>query len=240
MAGTTGYPGARRAVSSLATFAGLNVALTEEWPLAEHYLTFLAISVVVIVTPGQDTALSIRNTLAGGRAGGIATAFGVAAGQAVWAMATAAGVVAFLVASETVFQAVKLAGAAYIVFLGAQSLYAAYRGTVGEVSATAAAALIPAAAFRQGVVSNLGNPKMAVFFASLLPQFVPAGESTFAALAGLGLVFCTMTFVWLTGYAIAVARAGDVLRRPRVRRWLDGLTGGALVVLGLRIATTEN
>jgi threonine/homoserine/homoserine lactone efflux protein len=95
--------------------------------LAEPLWAFLAISVVVIVTPGQDTALTIRNTLAGGRTSGIMTALGVAAGQAVWALATAVGVVAFLVASEPLFAAVKLAGAGYIVFLGGQSLYAAIR-----------------------------------------------------------------------------------------------------------------
>ena len=83
------------------------------------------------------------------------------------------------------------------------------------------------------MLSNLGNPKMAVFFTSLLPQF----GSSFPALLALGLVFCTMTLVWLSGYAAAVARAGDVLRRSRVRRTLDGLTGAVLVGLGLRLAT---
>jgi threonine/homoserine/homoserine lactone efflux protein len=83
------------------------------------------------------------------------------------------------------------------------------------------------------VISNLGNPKMAVFFTSLLPQF----GSSFPALLALGLVFCTMTVVWLSAYAVAVAKAGDVLRRSRIRRALDGLTGVVLVGLGLRLAT---
>jgi threonine/homoserine/homoserine lactone efflux protein len=88
-------------------------------------------------------------------------------------------------------------------------------------------------AFRQGVISNLGNPKMAVFFTSLLPQF----GSSFPALLALGLVFSTMTLAWLSGYAAAVAKAGDVLRRSRVRRALDAATGTVLVALGLRLAT---
>jgi threonine/homoserine/homoserine lactone efflux protein len=87
---------------------------------------------------------------------------------------------------------------------------------------------------RQGLLSNLANPKMAVFFSSLLPQFA----DSFAGLLSLGLVFCALTMVWLTGYATLVARAGDVLRRPRVRRTLDALTGTVLVGLGLRLATT--
>jgi threonine/homoserine/homoserine lactone efflux protein len=82
------------------------------------------------------------------------------------------------------------------------------------------------------VLSNLGNPKMAVFFTSLLPQF----GASFGALLVLGLVFCTLTLVWLVGYAIAIARAGDVLRGPRIRRALDAVTGTVLVALGVRLA----
>jgi threonine/homoserine/homoserine lactone efflux protein len=89
------------------------------------------------------------------------------------------------------------------------------------------------APFREGVISNLGNPKMAVFFTSLLPQF---GES-FAALLGFGLAFCALTLAWLTAYAAVVARAGDVLRRPRVRRALDAIAGTFLVLFGVRLAT---
>ena len=211
--------------------------------MAEPIWTFLAISVVVIVTPGQDTALTIRNTLAGGQNGGIMTALGVAAGQAVWALATAIGVIAFLVTSEPVFAAVKLAGACYIVFLGAQSVFAAVRSTHLDTGIRGDAnprGLSAPVALRQGVVSNLGNPKMAVFFASLLPQFAPQGEATFAGLILLGLIFCAMTFAWLTGYAMLVATAGNFLRRPKIRRSLEAVTGTILVALGLQIATSQD
>jgi len=211
--------------------------------MAEPLWAFLAISAVVIVTPGQDTALTVRNTLAGGQKSGVMTALGVATGQAVWALATAIGVVAFLVTSEPVFAAVKLAGACYIVFLGAQSVYAAVRSTHPDTAMTGDAkprGLSAAMALRQGVVSNLGNPKMAVFFASLLPQFAPQGAPTFAGLILLGLIFCAMTFAWLTGYALLVASAGNYLRRPKVRRTVEGVTGAVLIALGLRIATSHD
>ncbi|MEA2800493.1 MAG: hypothetical protein QOE49_588, partial [Rhodospirillaceae bacterium] len=125
-------------------------------------LAFLGISVLVIATPGPDTAVTIRNTLLGGRAGGIATAIGVATGQAIWALATSAGIVALLVASEPLFLAVKYAGAAYLMWLGVQSLRAAFRPT-NHIAAQMPAArpLAPRAAFGQGVVSDLSNPKMA-------------------------------------------------------------------------------
>jgi threonine/homoserine/homoserine lactone efflux protein len=200
---------------------------------------FLGVAVLVIVTPGPDTALTIRNTLLGGRAGGIATALGVVSGQAVWALATSLGVVALLLASEPAFAAVRLAGAAYLVFLGVQTLVAAWRGGSWQAEAPGGPSrgLPPRVAVRQGFVSNLGNPKMAAFFPSLLPQFVPAGEPSFAPLLILGLLFCTMTFVWLTVYALVVSRAQSFLRRTGVRRALEAVTGTVLVALGLRLAT---
>jgi threonine/homoserine/homoserine lactone efflux protein len=197
---------------------------------------FLGVAVLVIVTPGPDTALTIRNTLLGGRAGGIATAFGVVAGQAVWALATSLGVVALLLASEPAFAAVRLAGAAYLVYLGLQTLLAAWRGSGHAVELGRSAGLAPPVAARQGLVSNLGNPKMAAFFTSLLPQFVPAGEASFVPLILLGLTFCSMTLVWLTAYALVVARAGSYLRRTGIRRALEAATGTVLVALGLRLA----
>jgi threonine/homoserine/homoserine lactone efflux protein len=196
-------------------------------------LAFLGVAVVVIVTPGQDTALTVRNTLGGGRRAGVRTAVGVVAGQAVWALAASAGVAALLVASEPAFVALKVAGAAYLVYLGGQALLAAVRRRPQPpLSARAADG---GRELRQGLLSNLGNPKMAVFFSSLLPQF---GDS-FPVLLGLGLLFCTLTLTWLSAYAFAIARAGDVLRRPRVRRAIDAVTGTALVALGLRLATAE-
>jgi len=198
-----------------------------------HFWAFLGVSAVVIVTPGQDTALTIRNTLLGGRRSGLLTAAGVSGGQAVWALATSAGVAAVLQASEPAFVAVKLAGATYLVFLGLQTLVSALRprGAMPKASRRGRP-------LRQGLFSNLGNPKMAIFFTSLLPQF--ATGPSFGALLLLGLVFSSLTLVWLTTYSFAVAKAGDFLRRSRVRRAIDGLTGVVLVALGLRLAAEQH
>ncbi len=201
---------------------------------------FLGVSVLVIASPGPDTALTIRNTLLGGRGGGIATALGVATGQVVWAIMTAIGLVALLLASETLFQIVKLAGAAYLVVIGLQSLLAAWRGSgAGLPTGLHGRRLGMLTGFRQGIINDLGNPKMAVFFASVLPQFAPAGEGMASGLVALGLIFATLTFLWLAAYAALIARAGNLLQRPAVRRTLDGLTGATLVGLGLRVATAE-
>jgi len=174
-------------------------------------LGFFGVSALVIVTPGQDTALTIRNTLRGGRRSGLLTALGVGTGQCGWALATSAGL------------------AAYLAYLGLQSLYRAAR----KIGASGSEPRTKTRPYRQGVLSNLGNPKMAIFFSSLLPQFA----HSFAGLLALGLVFAAMTVTWLSAYAFAVAKAGDMLRRPAVRRVIDAVVGAALVAFGARLAT---
>lgn len=179
---------------------------------------FFVVALVVIVSPGPDFALTVRNSL---RRGGYATALGVVTGQLVWALATAAGVAALLVASHPAFVALRIAGAAYLVWLGLSALLR--RGGRHE--------LVPrrGSPYRQGLLSNLSNPKMPVFFTSLLPQF----GTSFAALALHGVAFATLTFAWLA----LVARAGHLIGTGRVRRGIDVVTGVVLVAFGLRLAT---
>ena len=200
---------------------------------------FLGVSAIIIVTPGPDTALVIRNTLLGGRAAGASAALGVAIGQILWALATSFGIVGLLTAFHPLFTVIKFAGAAYLVILGAQALREAARPSPPEeiaVPGVSGGKLTPSRSLRQGLISNLGNPKMAIFFASLLPQFVPPGNASFSALLFRGCIFALMTLTWLTAYSVVVAKLGQVLRRRRVRRMLEALTGSALVGLGLRVA----
>jgi threonine/homoserine/homoserine lactone efflux protein len=211
-------------------------------------VAFLGVSAVVICVPGPDTALTVRNALAGGRRCGVATAAGVAAGQAVWTLATSVGIAELIQASEPAFLVMKTVGAAYLVALGLQSLWSAAglrsRWTaVGLRSRWTAAGsrslrMGPGRALRQGMVSNLANPKMAAFFLSLLPQFA-SPEQGAGGIVGLGLVFCAMTFGWLGLYSVAVDRARAVLSRSWVRRALDGVSGVVLVGFGARLALQQ-
>lgn len=208
--------------------------------LTGSFLAFLGISILVIVTPGPDTAMTIRGVMLGGRQGGFATAAGVALGQIIWALATAVGLVAVLLASEPVFQAIKLAGAAYLIYLGGQMAWSAVRRKNGGLTVKVdGRQLSPASAFRQGLISDLGNPKMAVFFASILPQFAEAGEGMFSGLALLGVVFSGLTFIWLAFYTLALARLGHFLNRPRIRRPFEAIMGSLLIALGIRLAAEQ-
>jgi threonine/homoserine/homoserine lactone efflux protein len=194
-------------------------------------LAFLGVAVLVIVTPGPDTAVTIRSALTGGRAAGVMTASGVVTGQACWTVAASAGITALLVASEPAFVALKLAGAAYLIYLGAQSLYAALTGR-GVVATPAEPTGSRGPAYRQGLLSDLSNPKMAAFFTSLLPQF----GTSFATMLAFGLLFCALTWLWLVLYSFAIERFSHALRRSALRRTIEAVTGTVLVALGLRLA----
>ena len=198
-------------------------------------LAFLGVSLVVICTPGPDTALTVRSSLIGGRRAGTATAAGVSCGQLAWTLASAAGLAALLQASQLLLEGLGLLGAGYLIYLGLRSLLWAWRSAEpvddpGPIPPTSGAA------FRQGVVSNLANPKMVAFFLSLLPQFVPSGVSPIAGFLLLGLVFSMLTFGWLSLYAVALDRARAWVQRRNVRRAVEGLTGVVLVGLGVRLA----
>lgn len=196
-------------------------------------IAFVAVSLLVIVTPGQDTLLTIRNTLSGGRAAGLSTALGVAGGQFAWTLAATAGIGGTLLAAPMLFLSLRIAGGAYLVWLGWQSLRAAVaRGAKQEARVP-----VPARSgsfIRQGLLSNLGNPKMLVFFTGLLPQF--ASPDAPVQLVLLGVLFCLLTMCWLDVYVLTVGKLGKLLNRPRFRRTLEGIAGGVLVALGVTVA----
>jgi threonine/homoserine/homoserine lactone efflux protein len=203
-----------------------------------HLWLFLGIAAVVIVVPGPDTALVTKNAVLHGRPAALGTALGVNAGLAVWTLASAFGVASVVRASDVAFTALKLIGAAYLVWLGAQALGAARRGgsnaAAGE--SVARARLGARGGFRQGALSNLANPKIAAFFTSVLPQLVDPGRSVLAPSLILGALFVLMTLVWLSAYALVATRAAALLRRPRVNAAIDRLSGVILIGFGVRLA----
>ena len=203
-----------------------------------HVWVFLGVAAIVIVIPGPDTAVVTKNVLIHGRRAGFGTSFGVSAGILIWTVAAAVGVASLVRASEVAFTVLKLAGALYLVWLGVQALRAAGREREGR-HATRFAAGTPLGVrggFRQGCLSDLANPKIGIFFTSLLPQFVSAGHPVLLPFLILGAIFVAMTIVWLCAYTLVAARAAETLKRPRVRAALDRVTGVVLIAIGLRLA----
>lgn len=197
-------------------------------------LAFAGVAALIVVVPGPDMALVLRNGVADGRRAAVATALGINAGLLVWALAAALGVAAVLHASGTAFTVLKLAGAVYLVWLGLHALRDAWRGAAHESPASRPRRR--GSPFRQGLLSNLFNPKIALVYTTLIPQFVDRGGSEIAQTFLLAGVFIAMGLVWLTGYALLVAQAGELLRRPPVRRVVNAVSGAVLTALGVRLA----
>ena len=198
-------------------------------------LLFVGIAALLTITPGADMALVSRSVLIGGRREAFATTLGILAGCLVWAIVSAAGVAAVLAASRTAYDALRLVGAAYLVWLGVQSLLAARRGDYRDVGAERSPAR-RSSAFRQGLLTNLFNPKIAIFYSTFLPQFIGPGDPALLLSMLLAGVHIAFGLVWLTGYAWLLDRAVTAFKSSRVRRALDALTGTVLVALGLRLA----
>jgi threonine/homoserine/homoserine lactone efflux protein len=195
-----------------------------------HVPAFIAVAAVLTLTPGVDMALVTRTALERGPRAARLTAAGICSGLLVWAALSALGVAAVLSASAEVYTVLRLAGAAYLLFLGVQALLRA--AGPDRVEAPRA----HGAPFRQGLVTNLLNPKIAVFYTTFLPQFIGPHQPVLLTSLLLASIHAALSLLWLSAYGTVVARAGDVLRRGRARRALEALSGAVLVGLGVRLA----
>ncbi|HEX6871262.1 MAG TPA: LysE family translocator [Micromonosporaceae bacterium] len=208
--------------------------------------TFAIFAAVLTVTPGLDTMLVLRTTAATGRRAGFGAVFGVLTGCLVWAIAGALGVTAVLAASRVAFDLLRVAGAVYLCWLGAQALWRARRerhahrqgpDRMREAQMRQASGFRAGlAAFRTGLTSNLLNPKVGVFYLSILPQFLPDGVAPLVGSLALGAVHVTEGVLWLGLVVFAVSRARDWFARPVVRRRLEALAGVAFLGFGVRLA----
>jgi threonine/homoserine/homoserine lactone efflux protein len=197
-------------------------------------ITFAAAAVVIIFVPGPDTLVVLRGVVRGGRARGWATAAGVLTGLACWVSIAALGLAAVLRASELAYNVLRIAGACYLAWLGIQSLRSLWRRS-GQDSRPDRRGLV-GTGFVAGLVTNLLNPKVGVFFVTFLPGFVPHGYPVGLVSLLLGAVFVVLTsgyFVLLLTFA---SRLATWMATPRVRRRMDAITGTVLLGFGVRLA----
>ena len=210
--------------------------------MPDRLLPFLGVVAVITVVPGPDMALVLRNGVRGGTPAAWATGLGCCAGIAIWGVTSVIGVAALVAASGRAFDALRIAGAVYLAVLGFAALRSAITGEASPLrqEARAAAAHWRAidrrTAFRQGLVSNLLNPKIALLFITLLPQFVAPGEARTATTAELGLAFLLVGLTWMRLVSFGVGAIGRGLARPAVHRAIEGLAGTVLVGLAVRVA----
>ncbi len=214
--------------------------------------SFVGVAALIIIIPGADMALVANNTIRRGRAAGFRTVAGAGLGLGVHASAAVAGLSAVIATSATAFSVVKVAGAIFLIWLGLATLWATYSPSIKpelhtEPRDTAARGEEPGSPlergpstgrdpFLQGFLTNVLNPKLAVFFLSFLPQFVSSNASATPQIVILSAVFISMGAAWLSVYVVAVDSMSDVLQRPAVEAWTGRVVGVSLAGLGLRLA----
>jgi threonine/homoserine/homoserine lactone efflux protein len=189
---------------------------------------FVPVAVLVTITPGPATAMVVRSAARGGRREALVCTAGNSIGVLAWGALAAAGLAAVVATSATVFTVVKLAGALVLIVLGAQSL----RGRAKRPDAAASSGR----ALRDGLVTSISNPKLAVFYVALFPQFVPRGAPVLPAALLMAATIVAFDLVWYSALAYAVARARRAFVEGAWARRVERLTGGVLVALGVRLA----
>jgi threonine/homoserine/homoserine lactone efflux protein len=201
-------------------------------------IAFAAVAAIVTITPGQDTMLVIRNVVARGRRAGLLTTFGICGGLFIHATLSAVGLSLILLRSATAFEIVKLAGAAYLVWLGIQSFRSAGRQPDGPTRTPAEAEKSAGAwsSLVEGLLSNALNPKVAIFYLAFLPQFMRAGDWVFGRSILLAGIHGAEVLLWLSLVTLCFSSFRAWFQQPRIRSTLDATTGAVLIALGARLA----
>ena len=204
--------------------------------LTTSVLAFAVVAAALTVTPGLDTALVLRAALTRSRAEALATGAGIVTGLLVWGAAAAVGVSALVTASPTAYDVLRYAGAGYLLWIGGRLLLRALRGSAAPDTRSGPLPESAWRAARTGLVTNLLNPKIGVFYIAVLPPFVPAGSDPLLVGLLLAGVHGTLSLAWFSLLAAVAGVAGRWLRRPGAVRAVDGVTGATLVGFGVRLA----
>ena len=200
-------------------------------------IAFSVVAAALTIAPGADTLLVVRNTRRGGRRDGLVTMAGICSGLYLHALLSALGISVILMHSATAFTALKIAGACYLVWLGVQSLRgAARRADLRPADAAARVDVAPARCLREGFLTNVLNPKVAVFYLAFLPQFIAPTDPVLQKSLLLTAIHFAQGILWLGIIAFVVDRSRRYFLRPVIRRWMDAACGTLLVGLGLRLA----
>ncbi|MGI8642770.1 MAG: LysE family translocator [Thermomicrobiales bacterium] len=209
--------------------------------LDAQLIAFIGVAVVLIITPGADLALITAQGIRFGRSAAMSSSAGILCGLVVHATLAALGLSAILARSATVFEIVKLAGATYLIYLGAQALWAAFRQPaelpVAPTSKRSSERL--SRSFSRGILSNVLNPKVSMFYLTFLPQFISPGDSVLWRSLMLSGIHLILSVIFLIAYVLLLDRVRATLLRPLVRHIMEGTTGVVLVALGLRLAWTK-
>jgi threonine/homoserine/homoserine lactone efflux protein len=211
--------------------------------VASAIASFALVAGLLTIIPGLDTAMVLRSAVSGGRRHGFATALGIATGSLLWGIAAAVGASALLTASRVAYDALRLAGALYLLWMGFGLLRASFRRQPDMTASSQAPATTTGSlprSWARGLTTNLLNPKIGVFYVAMLPQFIPPGAPHLLMGIALATVHDIEGMAWFTALILGTHLTGRWLRSTRAHRLIDRLTGTVLIAFGLKLALAEN
>lgn len=200
----------------------------------ENFYLFVIMAILLIILPGPDTAIATNNTLTVGRTGGIKTILGTCCALMIHTLAAVVGLSAIIVKSAIVFSVFKYVGAVYLMYLGIKTLWALKNKTTAEIPVENK--YKNTSCFKQGFLTNLLNPKVAVFFLTFLPQFVDGGSNTFVPFLTMGMTYTVLTALWFVFYIYLLNQISAFMKKPRTQAVFEGLTGTVLIGFGVKLA----
>ncbi|AZU61610.1 LysE family translocator [Neobacillus mesonae] len=203
----------------------------------QHFYPFIVLCILLIILPGPDTAIATKNTLTVGKTGGLKTLFGTCCALLIHTTAAVIGLSALIVKSAMLFSILKYVGAVYLGYLGFKTLWSLRKKEASDVLETAS--ILEEGqmnCFRQGFLTNLLNPKVAVFFLTFLPQFVDHGQEPLLPFLIMGLTYTLLTLIWFIPYIYLINQISAFMKRPSTEKAVQGLTGIALLGFGIKLA----
>ena len=201
------------------------------------FLSFVVFCFILTITPGADMALVTKNTLAYSKRGGVLTAIGICTGLLLYGFLTASGLAYLLVQNKPLFVALKYLGAYYLIYLGGKALYSIFQahGQILNADVSSVQKTLHNKLFFEGLFTNLLNPKIVVFYLSVIPQFIEIDSAGFLDIFSYALVHIMMGLAWLYAYITLLQQTRQLLCKPKIKGILEGLTGFVMISLGLKI-----
>jgi RhtB (resistance to homoserine/threonine) family protein len=202
----------------------------------ENVYLFVLMSILLIILPGPDTGLTTQNTITYGREGGFKTVLGISSGLIIHTLAAVFGLSTIIVKSALLFSVFKYVGAVYLIYLGVTSLRSLKKGNEVSSDGDVQTKYQNKSTFRQGFLTNLLNPKVAVFFLTFLPQFLSPGSKPFLQLLFMGMTYTVLTVIWLLLYVYLIDNICTWMKKPSTQRAIQGISGLVLVTFGIKLA----
>ncbi|MFS0864371.1 LysE family translocator [Fredinandcohnia sp. 179-A 10B2 NHS] len=207
----------------------------------ENFYLFVLMSIFLIILPGPDTAIATKNTLTVGRSGGIKTALGTCCAILIHTSAAVFGLSAIIVKSALLFSVFKYVGAVYLIYLGVKTFWSLRKKEeTTSIEMTTKNQFENTSCFKQGFLTNILNPKVAVFFLTFLPQFVTSESNTFLPFLIMGITYTVLTAIWFILYVYLINQISAFMKKPKTRNIIEGITGGILIGFGIKLALEKS